>query len=110
MDARAEKLLSVFETSGWKISGSADVSSDWWFEDIIELTSLWHPVGTNIYLTLLIDPMCKRQEELWAIGVSFDIPSDQEHEFLDMLSLNDIKRTDLKSFVERINKLALHSK
>lgn len=107
MDARIEKLVSVFETNGWKISGSADVTRDWWFEDIIRLTSLWHRVGTNIYLTLLIDPMCKRQEEVWAIGVSSEIPHEQEYEFLEMLSLNDIKRTDLKSFVERINKMAL---
>ena len=39
MDARVEKLLSAFEKNGWKNSGSADISVDWWFEDIIQLSS-----------------------------------------------------------------------
>ena len=107
MDARAEKLLSAFERNDWKISGSADISGDWWFQDIIQLTSLWRPIGVSIYLTLLIDPTITDSKEVWAIGVSSEIPGDRPRKFLDQITLKDIKRTDLETFVKRINETAL---
>ena len=103
MDARVEKLIKAFESNGWKMAGSADISREWWFEDIIQLTFLWRPVGEKIYLTLLIDPMDTNWKEVWAIGISPGIPGDKHHKFLDQITLNDIKRTDLTAFVESIN-------
>ena len=107
MDARVEKLISSFQNNGWKLVGSADISGDWWFQDIFQLTSTWSPLNKNLYITLLVDPMTMDKTDVWAIAISSEIPGDQHHKFLDQITLNDVKRTDLDAFVKRINKTVL---
>ena len=106
MDARAEKLIAAFENEGWKLVGSADASKDWWFEDIFQLTSTWKPLNKKLYIILLVDPMTTNRKDVWAIGISPEIPRDRHQKSLDQITLNDIKKTDLKAFVKRINKIA----
>jgi len=110
MDARVEKLLSAFEKNGWKISGSADISVDWWFEDIIQLSSIWHPIGTNLYITLLTDPMITDRKKVWAVKISSEVPNNKHYKFLEEITLNDIKRIDLDLLVKTINKLVLRER
>jgi hypothetical protein len=107
MDTRLKKVLSAFEEKGWTLSGSADVSRDWWFSDIIKLVSKWYPVGTCLYLTLLTDPQSMPKKEVWCIGVSPTIPDSRHFTFLDQITLNDIKRTELNIWVDKINKIIL---
>jgi len=110
MDARVKKLLSSFENNGWKVVGSADIPGDWWFGDILQLASTWRPLNKSLYITLLVDPMTMDKNDVWAIGISSEIPCDQHYKFLDQITLNDVKKTDLDAFVNRINKAALSDK
>jgi len=107
MDARLNKLIQAFEAKGWAFMGSVDVSSDWWFQDILQLVSTWRPTGVNIYLTLLTDPLILDKKVVWCISISTIIPDSRNFTYLDQLTLNDIKKTDLNLFVERINNYIL---
>lgn len=107
MDPRVQLLIETFESKGWKFTGPADVSSDWWFSEIFQLTSTWRPAGTKIYLVLLTDPELAYEKVVWAIGITVVLPRDRHENYIDSLTLNDIKRTDLPAFVDNINKSAL---
>jgi hypothetical protein len=108
MDPRVEKLIEAFESKGWKYIGSTDTSSDWWFTEILQLTSTWRPVGTSIYLTLLTDPCYSKEKVVWCISISSIIPQGKPAMPIDSLTLNDIKRTDLPAFVDKINRAVLN--
>jgi hypothetical protein len=107
MDPRVEKLIDTFQSNGWTYKGLVDVPNDWWFTDILHLVSTWRPVNTNLYLTLLTDPQITDKKEVWSIGISSILPDGENFNHLDQLTLNDIKRTDLKKFVDKINAVVL---
>ena len=107
MDNRIEQLLAAFQSNGWKLVGSADVSSDWWFSDILQLESTWRPIGTHLYLTLLTDPQILDEKIIWCIAISSKIPDNKWFKYVDQIALNDINRTDLKKFVVSINSKVL---
>ena len=107
MDPRLAKLINAFQQKGWALKGSVDISSDWWFSDILHLSSTWRPVGKDIYLTLLTDPQMLDRKVVWCIGISLNIPVNSQNNFIDQITLNDINRDDLSSFVDNINKIAL---
>ena len=110
MDARIEKLIKSFENNGWKSMGSIDITQDWWFEDIIMLQSVWSPIGKQIYLTLLIDPMDSKRKIVWCVSISLSLPDQENLNWIKQITLNDIKRTDLEGFVKQINKIVLEEK
>ncbi len=103
MDDRLENLISTFNGKGWKLVGSIEISSDWWFLDIIQLNSTWRPIGTKIYLTLLTDPQILEKKIVWNIGISTTIPDKRIFNFIEQIALNDVKRTNLNLLVEKIN-------
>jgi hypothetical protein len=107
MDIRVKKLLDEFLQKGWEFVGSIDIQSDWWFSDILQLNSIWRPVGTPLYLTLLTDPQIRNEKIVWCVAISTIIPENDQRRFIDQLSLNDIKRVDLSAFVENINRSVL---
>ena len=107
MDNRIEQLLATFQSNGWAFAGSADVSSDWWFSDILQLESTWRPVGTLLYLTLLTDPQISDKKIIWCIAISSEIPDNRSYNYIDQIALNDIKRTDLKKIVVSVNSKVL---
>ena len=107
MDNRIEQLLTTFQSNGWAFAGSADVSSDWWFSDILQLKSTWRPVSTLLYLTLLTDPQIVDEKIVWCIAISSKIPDNSSFNYIDQIALNDIKRTDLKKFVASVNSKVL---
>jgi hypothetical protein len=110
MDPRIKKLIEAFESKGWKYIGPTDTSSDWWFTEILQLTSTWRPRGNLIYLTLLTDPMYSQEKVVWCISVSSTLPQGQPAKPIDALTLNDIKRTDLSTFVDKINQAVLNDR
>ncbi len=107
MDPRLDILINAFQSHGWKLSGSADISYDWWFSDILQLTSNRRPVGTKLYLTLLTDPQMLKEKIVWSIGFSSVIPKDRFFPFISQLGLNEIKKIDLEALVKSINKAVL---
>jgi hypothetical protein len=107
MDPRADKLLKAFYTNGWTFEGPADISSDWWFSEVLHLTSRWRPVNTNLYLTLLTDPQIIQEKIIYCIGVSAVIPNDRFFHFIEQITVNDVKKIDIDEFVKKINKVVL---
>jgi hypothetical protein len=107
MDIRVKKLLDVFQQNGWEFVGSVDISSDWWFSEVLQLCSIWKPIGTQLYLTLLTDPQIHDKKIVWCIGISSMIPGSRHESFIDQLTLNDINRIDLSAFVGNINRYVL---
>jgi len=107
MDARVKALVKEFENNGWLLAGSPDVSNDWWFQEIIQLVSFWKPVGKYLYLTILTDPGMIKNKAVWAVGIPSSIPPDNHFIYIEQITLNDIKKTDIKLLVQRINKIIL---
>ena len=105
MDIRIKNLINAFENNGWQFSGSVDIASDWWFDDMLELTLTWQPVGTNLYLTLLTDPAIIDKKVTWCIGISIKIPTDKDFEFEERITMKDLTKIDLQKLVKRINVL-----
>jgi hypothetical protein len=103
MDSRIEKLMDAFQANGWTFTGVADVSNDWWFTNILHFISTRRPLNTNLYLTLLTDPQVTDKKEVWCVGISSVPPDSKNFIYLDQLTLNDIKKTDLEKFVGKIN-------
>src|SRR5690242_16423787 len=106
MDPRIEKILAAFEAGGWVYKGPADLA-DWWFSNILQLSSTWRPVNTNLYITLLTDPEIRGKKVVWAIGFSTHIPDNRSFKFIDQLSLNDVKKTNLNEFAGMITAAVL---
>ncbi len=107
MDHRIKLLIVAFESYGWASQGPADIPGDWWFTDIILLVSVWRPVGTKIYITLLNDPAYTNRKVVWAVSVSALLPTSRDTKFIVQLTLNELKTTDLDAFVKSINKTVL---
>lgn len=102
-DPRLQELIDALLSNGWRLEGPVDISNDWWFKDILCLTSTIRPVGSCLYLTLLTDPQEIRKKIVWCIGISPTIPTDRHFEYLHQLSLKDVKKTDLTGLVRKIN-------
>ena len=109
MDVRILKLIHSFEENGWTSKGSVDVQNDWWFEDILLLSSKWRPVGTKIYLTLLTDPQEIDKKTIWCVHISPVIPVNRWDKSTKQILINAILKTDLKDFVKSINDVVLKS-
>jgi len=107
VDSRVEKVLEAFQSNGWTCVGSVDMPSDWWFSDVLHLTSSWRPENTNLYLTLLTDPQNIKEKKVWCISVSSVIPTDRLFSYIAEVTLNDIKKIDLDEFVQKVNKIVL---
>src|SRR5690242_19892455 len=107
MDERIRKLINAFESNGWAFNSPVDVS-DWWFTDILHLTSTWRPVNTDLYLTLLIDPEIREKKIIWAVGISASIPGDP-FDFMAKVTLNEISITSLEEMVSKVNRAVLRS-
>jgi len=108
MEARVEKLVNEFEKNGWQLVGPVDISNDWWFDEIIQLVSLWKPVGKNLYLTTLTDPQITDKKIVWCIGISDVIPDNKIFKYLEQIALNDIKKENLKLLTQKINNIVLN--
>lgn len=62
MDDKIEKLIDAFLSKRWELLGSVDIIPDWWFSDILHLSSKWRSIDTNIHLTLLTNPQSTGQK------------------------------------------------
>ena len=107
MDERIIRLIKSFEKNGWRLIGPIDIKGDWWFQDIIMLQSSWRPVGKKLYLTLLTDPMESKKKIVWCISISSILPEYNNYRSISQITLNDVKSTDLETFVKLINQTVL---
>ena len=106
-DIRILKLFEAFKVNGWVNIGIIDISTDWWFYEIIEFKSIWRPINISLYLTFLTDPEVMKEKKIWSIGISKEIPNNRFDGFIKLLDTNHINRINLIDWVKEINKDAL---
>jgi hypothetical protein len=102
MDIRIQKMVNAFEENGWKNEGVVDIFKEWWFDEIIQFSSTWKPIGTKLYLTLLIDPIDYPKQNIWGVGISETMPNS-DRIFIDEISLKTIHKSNLNLFVKKVN-------
>jgi len=82
MESQKKQLEDALKQSGWRITERAQISSDWWADEIWTIESTWSPVGLTLFLTFLVDLMQSgtRQpgEDVVAIGCSVRRPRYRE--------------------------------
>ena len=73
MQTQRTELLNRFPEHGWRIAGEEE-NIEWWADEMWVLESVWSPVGSRAYITLLVDPMVgpnrRKGEEVWAVMAS----------------------------------------
>lgn len=104
-DQRIKMLIETFETFGWRNDGPADVSTLWWFTEVIVLTSHWHPIGRKLFLFLLIDPLDYPEKKVTDVGISLTLATDKS--LLETIALKKIDLAFLKEYCAKINLLVL---
>ncbi|SHG03611.1 hypothetical protein [Pedobacter caeni] len=104
-DQRIKMLIETFETFGWRNDGHADVSTLWWFTEVIVLTSYWHPIGRKLFLFLLIDPLEYPEKKVTDVGISLTLATDKN--LMETIALKEIELPFLKEYCAKINLLIL---
>lgn len=105
LDERINMLTETFETFGWRNDGLADVSTLWWFTEVIVLTSYWHPVGKKLFLFLLIDPLEYPEKKVTDVGISLTLATDKS--MMETITLKEINPVFLKEYCAKVNHLIL---
>ena len=86
-----------------------DQNLEWWADEIWRLNSRWAPVGRNLFVTFLVDPIWdglrKKGQGVWAIGASAQMPtSRQEAQRLGLLHRHAMK-LEIEAFLEKLEQL-----
>ena len=109
MQAQRADLLNLLPEHGWRVTGVAE-DLEWWADEMWLLESAWSPVGTQAYMTFLVDPMFegsrKKGEAVWAVTASSDKPMSRlqaEGEFT--LSLGQGWKKRLPDFFQQLSSL-----
>lgn len=87
-------IRDALEESGWS-AHPIDLASDcWWAKEIWKLRSLWSPRDLTIYVVFLIDPVFEGdwnrvpESEVWAVGITNQIPNDRFEVETNAISIN----------------------
>ncbi len=80
MQTQRAELLSQLSENGWRIA-SIEQNLEWWADEMWLIESTWSPVGSNAYVTFLVDPQFdgvrRKGEEVWAVMASALKPIDR---------------------------------
>ena len=82
--SRFNQIFEALTNEGWSIMLLELASDCWWAKSIWELRSNWTPLGATVHLSLLVDPVTEidgnnvPDKSVWAIGVSRDLPRDNQ--------------------------------
>jgi len=73
------EILDQLAKNGWDALPFEEYELEWWADEIWLLVSQWSPVGSQAYLTFLVDPMLdtprrKKGEAVWAVMASSEKP------------------------------------
>ncbi len=109
MQTQRTELLDRLPEHGWRVAGEEE-NLEWWADEMWMLESVWSPVGSRAYLTLLVDPMVgpnrRKGEAVWAVMASLTKPASRlsaEGEFT--LSLGPGWKERLPEFFEHLSAL-----
>jgi len=77
MQTQRTELLEGLPEHGWRFAGE-EKDIQWWADEMWLLESVWSPVGSRAYITLLVDPMVgpnrRKGEAVWAAMASLTRP------------------------------------
>ena len=81
MQAHSVHIENVLANHGWQIV-TKENGSEWWADEIWTLRSVWSPVGTEAFITFLVDPQKahsnrRKGEDVWAVMASPSQPMDR---------------------------------
>jgi hypothetical protein len=80
MQAQRTELLNRLPEHGWRVAG-VEENLEWWADEMWLLESVWSPVGSRAYITLLVDPMVgpdrRKGEAVWAAMASVAKPTSR---------------------------------
>ena len=114
MQTQRTELLNRLPEHGWR-AASEEEDLEWWADEMWVLESVWSPVGSRAYITLLVDPMVgpnrKKGEAVWGVVASLRKPISRlsaEGEF--MLSFGQGWKERLPEFFEHLSALRSQSK
>lgn len=107
---RQDKLRTRLIESGWEIMSQPYEGLEWYADEQWKIKSLWSPVGLELYLTFLIDPMIdgnrKDGEGVWAVGASLSPPqSRKEAEGPPLVVLNKNWNQSIGDFVNKLDNI-----
>ena len=113
MKAQRTELLNRLPEHGWRVAGEEE-NLEWWADEMWLLESMWSPVGSRAYITLLVDPMVgpnrRKDEAVWAVMASLTKPTSRlsaEGEFT--LSFGQGWKERLPEFFENLSALRSRS-
>ena len=73
MQTQRTELLNCLPEHGWRVAGDEE-NLEWWADEMWVLESVWSPVSSRAYITLLVDPVVgpnrRRGEAVWAVMAS----------------------------------------
>jgi len=77
MEAQRSELLRQLPLHGWRVESVED-NLDWWADEVWLVESEWSPVGSQAYVTFMVDPMAgpgrRKGEAVWAVSASLTKP------------------------------------
>ena len=105
---RQTQLTNVLTQDGWSIKEKKVEDLDWWADEQWLIESQWSPVGFQLFLTFLVEPMWtgnrKKGQGIWAIGAAVQRPADRwEQDCLVQVNPNWTKH--LAEFITRLSAL-----
>ena len=65
---RGAELVTVLPEHGWRVVSRTREMLAWWADEVWTLESVWTPMGVQIFLTFLVDPMA--DNTVWALAAS----------------------------------------
>ena len=91
MNAQRDEILDQLKQQGWDALPVEEYDREWWADEMWLLVSQWSPVGSQAYLTFVVDPMYampdrKKGQGVWAAQATGAKPVSQWSGF--KLSLN----------------------
>lgn len=109
MRTQRTELLNRLPEHGWRVAG-VEENLEWWADEMWLLESVWSPVGSRAYITLLVNPMAapnrRKGEAVWAVAASSAKPTGRlSAEGGSMLSFGQGWEGRLPEFFDQLSML-----
>jgi hypothetical protein len=107
MKTPKQKLADHLEVNGWDLEKIRESDLEWWADEVWELNSRWSPEGVSSFITFLVHPQHmgerRKGQAVWGAGSSSKFPTSRfEAETNGTISLNEISKGDIESFLDKI--------
>ena len=101
------KLADYLEVDGWDLVHDHTQDLEWWADEIWQLKSLWSPVGTEVFVTFLVDPMWEGNREkgqgVWAVGCSASFPLNRDEADRGGILRLKASKEEIEEFIQLVS-------